>query len=303
MEDTGERLIPEGHTQTLTYGEHLSRYLSVAAVVKGKTVLDIASGAGYGTKLISKSAKKVYGIDYNLDAINYAKEHYAAQNIEYKQGDAQAIPLPDNSVDIIISFETIEHLPKPKTFIKEVKRVLKKDGQFIVSTPNDDEFIEGNEFHLHEFQLTELKSLIRANFKAYKFYFQSSYFSSALLDEKTFTKGGNWTGTIEKTFPEVPTKAVYYIAVASDSEPAALSETVTLADTWSTKDDLERANKHIKRVNELDKELALLQASKAEIQAHNEYFEQTLNQIQSSKTWKILNKTRSIKNKLLNRKY
>lgn len=292
MEDTGERLIPEGHTQTLTYGEHLSRYLSVVAVVKGKTVLDIASGAGYGTKLISKSAKKVYGIDYSLDAINYAKEHYSAQNIEYKQGDAQAIPLPDNSVDIIVSFETIEHLKKPTKFIEEVKRVLKKDGQFIVSTPNDDEFIEGNEFHLHEFQFKELKKIIHDNFKYHRFYYQSSYFSAALLDETTFTKGGRWSGTVEKTFPQDQQKAVYYIAVSSNSKITELSSVVTLADAWSTKDDIVRDTMRREEV------ASLIQRHKAEQTAlMGEYkkISTELTTLKTSKAWKAVEAVRKVK--------
>jgi protein-L-isoaspartate O-methyltransferase len=54
----GERMIPEFHKNNLFYTEHLQRYNQTRDIVKGKVVLDIASGSGYGTKIISKYAKK-----------------------------------------------------------------------------------------------------------------------------------------------------------------------------------------------------------------------------------------------------
>ena len=290
MKDTGERLIPEGHTQTLTYGEHLARYLSVMPIIKNKIVLDIASGAGYGTKLISGDAKKVYGIDYSSEAVKYAKEYYGSKNIEYIKGDAQAIPLADNSVDVIVSFETIEHLKNPKKFIKEVKRILKNDGQFIVSTPNDDEFIEGNKFHLHEFQLNELKTLISSNFKHCIYYYQGSYFSSALLDEATFSKGGKWNGRVEKTFPQVTTSAAYYVAIASQVQVDHLSQTVTVADIWSTKEDLIRDSARRTETNQLRNEV------KRWANEHRKLSAELLD-IKTSKAWKLIEKIRKTKSR------
>src|SRR3990167_2932557 len=160
MQDTGERMIPEHHKGNIIYGEHMSRYLAVAGTVEGKVVLDIACGTGYGTQIIAKDAAKVYGVDISKETIEYAKENFNAPNITYKLGNASKIPLDDNSVDVVVSFETIEHVKEYEKFVDEVKRVLKDNGQFIVSTPNDDEFIDDNEFHVHEFQFTELKELV-----------------------------------------------------------------------------------------------------------------------------------------------
>jgi ubiquinone/menaquinone biosynthesis C-methylase UbiE len=305
MEDTGERLIPEGHHQTLTYGEHLSRYLTTLEVVKGKVVLDIASGAGYGTHMIAKQAKKVYGIDYSAEAIAYAKQHYGAKNIEYKVGDAHEIPLPDDSVDVVVSLETIEHLQKPAKFVAEVKRILRSGGQFIVSTPNDDEFIEGNEFHLHEFDLKELQRLITKNFEHAKFHYQGSYFGAALLDEETFTKGGSWSGKVEKTFGQPKTKAIYYLAIASDQPVPSLAQTVALADAWSTKDDIERDAIRRKEADRLHAELGQLRESeqynrnKAEaLEQERDALNEELHAIKTSKGWRMLKKAYTVKSKL-----
>ena len=302
MEDTGERLIPEGHHQTLTYGEHLSRYLSVLKIVKGKTVLDIASGAGYGTKLIASAAKQVYGIDYSEDAIEYAKKHYGAQNITYRVGDAHEIPLDDNSVDIVVSLETIEHLKRPATFVNEVKRILKPGGQFVVSTPNDDEFIEGNEFHLHEFDLKELRSLISKNFAHSKFYYQGSYFSAALLNEEHFAKGGGWEGIVEKTFGQPLTKAIYYLALASDKPVGELAQTVALADAWNTKDDIERDTARRGEFEKIQAEIRALQGSVQSLIQERDNLNQELYRIKTSRSWRLVSKAHAVKHKITPKK-
>lgn len=148
LENDYERMVPEYHEGKLIYAEHVTRYLAAQSVVKDKVVLDIASGSGYGTKILAESAKFVYGVDVNEAAVNYSKKKYASKNIEYLVGDGESIPLKDNSVDVVITFETIEHIKNYSKFLDEVARVLKPDGLAIVSTPNDLEFAEGNHFSL-----------------------------------------------------------------------------------------------------------------------------------------------------------
>lgn len=291
LEDTGERLIPEGHHQTLTYGEHLSRYLAVTELCKDKIVLDIASGTGYGTKLLAGYAKKVFGVDYNSDAIDYAMENYNASNIKYIVGDATSIPLPDESVELVVSLETIEHLTDQDKFISEVKRVIKPGGQFVVSTPNDDEFIEGNEFHLHEFNLGGLQKLITKNFANHHFYYQGSYFTAALLDEKGFTKGGRLRALTDKTFGQPTEKAIYFLAIASDTIVEDLNQTVVISDAWSTKDDIKRDINHSEyvarlneQINNLREKIEILESQKQKLVNDSKELEL----IKNSKGWKIL---------------
>lgn len=175
LENDYERMVPEFHKGTLTYAEHMTRYICAQALVEGKVVLDIACGSGYGTQLLAKKAKKVYGVDVNEDSVKYASQLYNAPNIEYIVGDGEAIPLPDDSVDVVVTFETIEHIKDYAKFIKEVKRVLKPDGLALVSTPNDLEFAEGNHFHLHEFEYNELVTLLKKDFANVDSYFQATW--------------------------------------------------------------------------------------------------------------------------------
>lgn len=175
LENDYERMVPEFHSNKLIYAEHVTRYLAAKPIVRNRVVLDIASGSGYGAQILAETAKFVYGVDVNEVAINYSRKNYGSDNIEYLVGDGESIPLEDNSVDVVITFETIEHIKNYKKFLNEVERVLKPDGLAIVSTPNDIEFAEGNHFHLHEFEYDELVSLLRQHFKYVESYFQSTW--------------------------------------------------------------------------------------------------------------------------------
>ena len=134
-----ERLVPELEGGTVQYFDHMRRYLFAQQYVANKRVLDLACGTGYGSELITRGgAQRVIAFDIDPAALHYAKKHWhrKAPTIHFGQADASKIPLPSQSVDILVSFETIEHLPAPQLFLTEVKRLLVPNGKFIVSTPN-----------------------------------------------------------------------------------------------------------------------------------------------------------------------
>ena len=163
MEYTGERFIPlDNLMNDETAFEHLHRYHTVGKMIKDKVVLDIASGEGYGSAILARSANKVFGIDVDPEVVKHAREKYAGvANIEFLIGRAENIPLLDHSIDVVVSYETIEHLDQPtqEKFLQEVKRVLKKDGKLVISTPDkanySDRYDYTNKFHLKEFTSEE----------------------------------------------------------------------------------------------------------------------------------------------------
>lgn len=117
--------------------EHQFRYNFAKIFVKNKVVIDLGCGVGYGTFVLAKArAKKVYGIDIDNDAIEYAKSHYCDKNITYNVRDALKSKFPSRVADIIIAFEVIEHVNNPKKFLEEAARLLKPNGIFIMSTPH-----------------------------------------------------------------------------------------------------------------------------------------------------------------------
>lgn len=292
MKDTGERLIPKLHDRSIAYGEHLVRYKSVSQIVKNKTVLDIACGTGYGTQIIANNAKKVIGIDLSEEAIAYAKKNYPHKNVTYQQGDATNIPLPDKSVDVVVSLETIEHIPEPESFVKEVKRVLKPGGQFVVSTPNDDEFTEGNIYHVHEFDFRELDRLMKKYFQNFEYYFQGSWFSSGILTKQNFEEKFQMNDMlVEKSFKQKYSKAIYFIAVASDKEIDILTPSVAIADVYSAKKEQENSARTVQHINDLNQRIKDLENLLKEKS-------QEISDIHNSRAWRYVTSVRQIKSKI-----
>ena len=119
---TGERYIP-GESR-VTGIESMHRYAVAAELVAGRRVLDIASGEGYGSFMLSQKAAFVVGVDLNRQAVEAAKAKYGKENLTFLCADAVAVPLPDHSVDSIVSIESIEHIPSPASFLKELHRLL-----------------------------------------------------------------------------------------------------------------------------------------------------------------------------------
>ena len=143
-------------------------------------MVELGCGSGYGTKLIAISgAKKVYGIDIDESAIKYAEKFYFHNKITFIKASAMHTNLPNNIADIVISFETIEHVTNPSKMITEIKRILKPGGLLIISTPNKAMSLDDNPYHIKEFMLTELDSLLNG-FNDKKYFGQGKSFISLI---------------------------------------------------------------------------------------------------------------------------
>lgn len=173
-EFTGERMIPE-KAGTPTLWEHIYRYKFALKYTRGKDVLDIACGEGYGSaSLLAAGAKSVIAVDIDPETVKYAKAKY---KIDARVGDASSIPIANSSVDVVVSFETIEHITEPQVFISEVARVLRPGGCLIISTPNLDIYNPGREpkhnpFHCSEMTEDEFIKTVKMKFNKIKIYSQ-----------------------------------------------------------------------------------------------------------------------------------
>lgn len=161
MEFTGERFVPEKLKENdETYQEHIERYRFACHYVKNLVVLDAACGVGFGARMMSEFAKQVYAVDISRESIEYAKEKYSNKNITFEQMDVVQIRYPDRFFDVVVSFETVEHVPEPEKFLSEIQRVLKPDGLLIISTPNRETTCRGEQVHtpshIKEFTLGEI---------------------------------------------------------------------------------------------------------------------------------------------------
>ena len=134
MDFTGERFVP-GSASGLLEAEHVQRYTFATNYAKGKSVLDIACGAGYGSYLLrAGGATRVIGVDISAEAIQFANDHYRSDEITFVVHDAEQFK--NGSYDMITSFETLEHLDKRQQFLENTRSMLNEHGILIMSTPN-----------------------------------------------------------------------------------------------------------------------------------------------------------------------
>ncbi|MCG8638754.1 MAG: glycosyltransferase [Desulfobacterales bacterium] len=217
MEFTGERFVSSLNEPEISY-EHWHRYLYASSFVKDKVVLDIASGEGYGSFLLSSSnAKAVWGVDIDPEAVRNAGQNYKNDNLEYLNGSIAAIPVETESIDVLISFETIEHVGEADQilFLGEIERVLKPDGILIISTPNKLTYSDipkyNNEFHIKEFYINEFLDFLSPKFKYIE-----------LLGQKIFTNSYIWPqSNTNQTFREYnikPADSGFKVSKNTDKE-------------------------------------------------------------------------------------
>ena len=221
MQFTGERFVPQVHGNIEL--EHMHRYLMACDLAAGKDVLDIACGEGYGTEIIARSANRVYGVDISSEAISHAEAKYLTDNIQFMIGSCDAIPLPDQSVDLVVSFETIEHHDKHQEMMLEIKRVLRPDGVVIISSPDKQTYsIEPNyqnPYHIKELYADEFKELLASHFNNTKHFGQKIAYGSAILEEDGSSPQKSYWDMDEKICGSSGLhKPVYILSIASDSE-------------------------------------------------------------------------------------
>jgi len=215
---TGERL--ETFVNSEVAVEHLHRYAVVLQLTKNKTVLDIASGEGYGSNLIAGIAKEVVGVDISKDAVGRSNNKYKKDNLKFIEGSTSEIPLPDNHFDLVVSFETIEHHDKHDEMLSEIKRVLKPDGLLVISSPDKKYYTDKrnfhNKYHMKELYENEFKELIRANFAESNFYYQRATFVSLLIPEKGKYDFEEYKGDYDSIIKNEEFEQMYILAIASN---------------------------------------------------------------------------------------
>ena len=218
---TGERFLP-GMSSELEL-EHLHRYLFAFQFAKGRHVLDIACGEGYGSFMLSQIARSVVGVDIDSKTVADASTKYCAENLSYKIGSCIELPLSDCSVDLVVSFETLEHIAEHDQFMLEIKRVLRPEGILIMSSPERDVYAsyrEGdNEFHAKELNRAEFKDLLAKHFRNARIGAQRNLFGS-VISGAGFESSGGILSKNEGVVTAVSElqRSPYLIAVSSDKE-------------------------------------------------------------------------------------
>ncbi|MBN2030810.1 class I SAM-dependent methyltransferase [bacterium] len=147
---------------------YISLYLFATRYCEGKQVLDAASGIGFGSYFLTQTAKRVIGIDIDLNSLSYAVQRYHNKNLNFLLTDVTENGFSSSSFDVVVSIETFEHLipEKAMVFLQEIFRLLKPGGVLIISTPNRrvNRKISRNPTHINEMEVKAFFDLIRRVF-------------------------------------------------------------------------------------------------------------------------------------------
>lgn len=161
---TAERVSARDASDNYVFQRSILAYYKAAELVQGR-VLEIGTGMGYGVEIVAPSALEFITIDKS--------EAFTAElpsNTSFQQMTVPPLKFEAESFDYVISFQVIEHIKQDRELIKEVARVLKKGGAFIVSTPNAPMSLTRNSWHVREYRAEELQALLNEDFEQVEMY-------------------------------------------------------------------------------------------------------------------------------------
>lgn len=227
LEFTGERFTPEC-VREIWY-EHWHRYAFARALAGGRRVLDAACGEGYGSALLAPAARSVLGLDLSQQAVSHAQARYGArENLSFRQGDCTRLDaLPDAAFDLIVSFETLEHVQDQERMLDGFARLLSPGGVLLVSTPDKRNYSDlpgfRNEHHVRELYREEFEAMLAARFPQRRIYAHKLLFQSAVW---ALDGGSDYRATVLDQAAQLRDgldyPPLYYIAVCARGPLPAL---------------------------------------------------------------------------------
>ena len=148
---------------------HLVAYEEAAKLASDRVVLDVGCNIGYGTALVGRESRETIGVDVSPKSVEAANEQNAAANIRYQVIDGLRLPFGNATFDLVVSFQVIEHIFAPDSYLSEIRRVLKPGGTVILTTPNAAVRLypgmkPWNRFHVREYKAHELEELLKTWF-------------------------------------------------------------------------------------------------------------------------------------------
>ena len=226
---TGERYVPGKPELTHLYQEHISRYMFAAQFVEGRRVLDLGCGCGYGSSYLAEhGAKEVIGTDNSEEAIEFSKSRYSAKNLRFEVQDATAIQFDSSSFDVIIAFELIEHVNNYEKMLSGLKDALRRDGVFVMSTPNKATYETKDTFHIKEFYYDELKDVLSRYFGYVKIMHQMYPSALAIQNPSQSMEVLQVEIAHAPMYSEVAKDSLYFVAVCSDASLPRVREYIYL---------------------------------------------------------------------------
>ncbi|MDE7311636.1 MAG: glycoside hydrolase family 99-like domain-containing protein [Eubacterium sp.] len=255
---TGERFLPWfSNIQPDIALEHMSRYFAARKFCKDKTVLDVACGEGYGSEILSETAAEVLGVDISKEAVKNARASYESGNLRFAVQDALCLEKLNQVFDLVTAFEMIEHIQEQEAFLRQVRKVLKKGGIFMVSTPDkyvhEHEWHTQNEFHVRELYFYEFKELLEKYFPYCYFYGQRVYRASEIwqlegMSQNTLNQDDIALSECNVRQEKQNRSPGYYLCICSDQPVDGLKSEYFLTDVS------DQLKKHLEEENHILKD-------------------------------------------------
>jgi SAM-dependent methyltransferase len=162
---TGERTLPDVPEENYWFRRHLVVYEWIAARAWGRRVVDLASGEGYGSAVLARTAASVVGVEANPEAFEHARAKYPGVRFERNM-----LELWTGDVDCVVFLQTIEHVQDPDAVLAHVRELIGPGGVAYVSTPNvltlapPGAAKSGNPWHVREYRVSEYRELCARHF-------------------------------------------------------------------------------------------------------------------------------------------
>jgi SAM-dependent methyltransferase len=234
-----ERFVPDQDRGRLIEVEHVSRYLWAAQAARERLVLDAGCGTAYGSRLLAAGgAREVVGVDIAAAVLEIVAPTMP-DSVRLQAEDLRELSFDDDTFELVVCFEVIEHFQTPLAVLDELVRVLAPGGLLLISSPNRGVYPAGNPHHFHEFEPGELELALTSRLGNVRLMRQSDYIVSALLADPAYTQGDG--ASIEdiglyKLTAATPGEETYTIAMASASPLPELSQLGAMAGTLELRD-------------------------------------------------------------------
>lgn len=163
---TAERISHQESSDNFVFQRSILAYYEAAKrIQEGASVIELGTGSGYGIEIIAPRASKLLTLDKHFIDISPLQEKYP--NVEFQTANAPDFSnIPSDSFDYFITFQVIEHIQNDVKLVEEMHRVLKPGGKLILTTPNIKMSLTRNPWHIREYTVKELETLLLKNFQS-----------------------------------------------------------------------------------------------------------------------------------------